>query len=320
MKEKEVLTVRKTYIKLYHGDQFFAMYRNTTAFAVVFFLQNLLQCYDDKVDTQQRTFTRIVRQFYKKNRRDLPWRQTRNPYRILVSEIMLQQTQVARVEKNYPQFLRAFPTVQALAQASTADVLKIWQGMGYNRRALALKKTAEIIVREHKGKIPSDPSLLEKLPGIGPYTARAICTFAFNAPRVFIETNIRRVYIHHFPQLENRTFKLVHDKELMPHIEATLDRKNPREWYWALMDYGSALAKDIPNPNRKSKHYVRQSKFKGSNREVRGKILKLLTEQANATEAIFKKYIVSDSLILNLLALEHEGFIQKYGKTYTIKN
>ena len=233
---------------------------------------------------------------------------------------MLQQTQVSRVEKKYPEFLHAFPNVQTLAKAPTSDVLRVWQGMGYNRRALALKKATEAIVSKYKGKVPNDPALLEKLPGIGPYTARAISTFAFNQPEVFIETNIRRVYIHHFFSLGHPTSKLVHDTEIMPLIETTLDKKNPREWYWALMDYGAHLSKQAKNPNRKSAHYVRQPKFKGSNREVRGKILKLLTERRIVTESTLTKSIPHDNLAPNLTALEREGFIQKHGKIYTIKN
>lgn len=273
-------------------------------------------CYDGRVNVQEKKFIRTIKAFYRKGRRDLPWRTTTDPYKILLSEVMLQQTQVARVEKKYPEFLRAFPTVRTLAKAGVVDILRVWQGMGYNRRALALKKIAESMVREHNGKVPNDPMLLKKFPGIGQYSARAICTFAFNQPEVFIETNIRRVYIYHFfPRSKN-----VPDKKLLPIIETTLDKRNPRKWYWALMDYGSLLAKGMPNPNRKSKHYTKQSKFKGSNREVRGKILKLLTEQSTATESMLKKSIHrSDSLLVNLAALEREGFIQKHGKTYHIK-
>lgn len=227
---------------------------------------------------------------------------------------MLQQTQVSRVEKKYPEFLRAFPTVKKLANAPTSEVLKVWQGMGYNRRALALKRAAEGIVVEHKGKIPSDPELLEALPGIGHYTARAVCAFAFNAPYVFIETNIRRVYIHHFfPRSKN-----VPDKKLLPLIEETLDRKNPREWYTALMDYGSTLPKTTLNPNRQSKHYIKQKPFRGSNREVRGKILKLLTEEGSKTLPALTKHIQHPSLADNLTALAKEGFIRKEGRTFSL--
>jgi len=266
------------------------------------------------VNDQEKEFVRTVRQFYRKNRRDLPWRETSDPYKILVSEVMLQQTQVSRVGKKYPEFLRVFPTVKKLASAPTSEVLKVWQGMGYNRRALALKRAAEGIVVEHKGKVPNNPELLEMLPGIGHYTARAIVAFAFNTPHVFIETNIRRVYIHHFfPRA-----KSVPDKKLLPLIEATLDRKNPREWYAALMDYGSTLPKTTLNPNRQSKHYVKQKPFKGSNREVRGKILKLLTAEGGKTLPALTKHIQYPSLADNLAALAKEGFIRKEGRTFSL--
>lgn len=270
------------------------------------------------MNAQQKKFVDIVRQFYRANRRDLPWRKTTNPYKILVSEIMLQQTQVARVEKKYPEFLRAFPTVHALAKAPAADVLRVWQGMGYNRRALALKKTAEIIVREYRGKISNDPTLLEKLPGIGPYTARAICTFAFNQSEVFIETNIRRVYIHHFFSLGHSVSKLINDKELLPLIEATLDHKDPREWYYALMDHGAQLPKQMKNPNRKSAHYTKQSKFKGSNREARGMILRLLAVHTAMTKNTLAKNVAEEKLGPSLVALETEGFIKKVGRKFTL--
>lgn len=225
------------------------------------------------------TFSAIVKNYYKKYGRDLPWRHTTDPYRIVVSEIMLQQTQVSRVLIKYPEWLKKFPTWKSLALASTADVIKSWQGLGYNRRALALKKIAEKVVGEYKDRLPNNPEVLETFPGIGPATARSICAFAFNLPVVFIETNIRRVYIHHFfgDQLK------VADTELLPLIEKTLDRKNSREWYWALMDYGSYLVKQVENPNRKSKHYSKQSKFEGSRRQVRGEILKLLKFQSSVT-------------------------------------
>ena len=218
-------------------------------------------------------FKKMVWDYYRANRRDFPWRRNINPYRVLVSEIMLQQTQVSRGEVKYKEFLKKFPSFRALAKASNADVLIAWQGLGYNRRALYLKRTAEVVVNEHKGKLPDDPATLVKLPGIGIYTAGAVCAFAFNKPVVFIDTNVRRVFIHHF--FNNR--EGVTDAELVPLVEATLDKENAREWYSALMDYGSMLGAKEENANKRSAHYVKQSKFEGSLRQVRGKIIKLLT-------------------------------------------
>lgn len=229
---------------------------------------------------QLKTFSRFkhtIENFYKKNKRDLPWRNTINPYHILVSEIMLQQTQVSRVLVKYPEFLQAFPDLENLASASLPKLLGVWQGMGYNRRALYLQKTARLIRKNFNGEIPKDPLVLKTFPGIGENTAGSVVVFSHNIPFVFIETNIRRVFIHHF--FSNKD--TVHDKQIIPLIQQTLDQKNPREWYYALMDYGSHLAKTIQNPNRKSTHYVIQSKLQGSVREVRGKILKILLTEGS---------------------------------------
>lgn len=219
-------------------------------------------------------FRRIVRDYYRDNRRPMPWRDDHSPYSVVVSEIMLQQTQVARVLEKYPLFMHAFPDFEALAATSTTSILAVWQGMGYNRRALNLQKLAQQIIQGHGGRLPQDPQRLLQLPGIGPGTAGSIAAFAFNIPVVFIETNIRRVIIHHF--FHDHTE--VADTDLLPVIERSLDRTNPREWYYALMDYGAYLAKIVPNPNRRSKHYVVQSKFEGSDRQIRGAIIRLLLE------------------------------------------
>ncbi len=257
-------------------------------------------------------FEKIIWAYYKKHGRRLDWRKTRDPYKIFISEVMLQQTQVPRVVTKYPEFIRKFPDFKALARASNADVLKVWQGMGYNRRALFLKRAAEEVMRNYNGRLPDDPEQLVKLPGIGPATAASICTFAFNRPVIFIETNIRAVFIHEF--FKNR--RKVHDDELLPFIEKSLDRKNPREWYYALMDYGSMLKKS-GNPSRKSKHHVKQSKFEGSDRQLRGKIIKLLVSRSY-TESQLIKRIQSRKTRVLLLKLQQEGFITKKGKTYSV--
>jgi len=224
-------------------------------------------------DAEIAAFRKRVLAFYRQHgRHDMLWRHTDDPYRILVSEIMLQQTQVGRVTEKYPEFLAAFPDFAALARAPQSAVVAAWQGMGYNRRAIALKRCAEKVVGEYGGTLPRDPDVLATFPGIGPATASSICAFAFNLPVIFIETNIRRVFIHSFfPDEEN-----VSDRELLPFVEHALDREHPREWYWALMDYGTALKKTVPNPNRRSTAYVKQAPFAGSDRRIRGKILKIL--------------------------------------------
>src|SRR3989344_2854344 len=192
-------------------------------------------------------FRSEVYSFYRRNKRALPWRLTKNPYHILVSEIMLQQTQVDRVKPKYREFLKIFPTIRALAASPLSKVLWTWSGLGYNRRAAALKKCAEEIMRGYKGRIPDTMEELDALPGVGHHTAGAIMAFAFNKPVVFIETNIRSVFIHHFFQKREK----VSDLELEPLIAQTLDRRAPRRWYSALMDYGSALKRRIDNPSRR---------------------------------------------------------------------
>jgi A/G-specific adenine glycosylase len=264
-------------------------------------------------------FKKIVWDFYhKEGRHDLPWRKTKNPYKIIVSEIMLQQTQVARVVEKYSLFLKTFPTISALADAPLAQVLMVWQGMGYNRRALALHRLAKEIITSRKGKIPHTRTELEALTGIGPYTAGAIRAFAFNEPEVFIETNIRRVFIHHFFP---RTLS-VSDKEIFPLVQKTLEHKNPREWYFALMDYGTHLSKVTKNPNTKSAHYVKQKKFEGSHRQLRGRVLKFLNTKGKCTLASCARAleIEQKKLSVALSELTREGFIEHHGKNYFIKN
>jgi A/G-specific adenine glycosylase len=234
------------------------------------------------------TFQKKVLDFYKKEGRDLPWRKTKNPYHILVSELMLQQTQANRVVGKYQLFIKQFPTAKVLSLASNKEVLTLWQGLGYNRRALYLKKAATIIA---KTRFPNTEEGLVALPGVGSYTARAILSFAYNKPAVFIETNIRTAFIYHF--FPHR--KKVSDKELMPCIKASLYHANPRVWYWALMDYGTWLKKNAPNQNKKSRHYIKQSPFFGSQRELRGLIIKNLTVHKKRTLQHFTQSLPAPS-------------------------
>lgn len=252
-------------------------------------------------------FKKVIWDFYKKNKRDLPWRNTNDPYKILVSEVMLQQTQSYRVIPKYKSFIKEFPTVQALAKASVQAVLTEWQGLGYNRRALYLKQCAEKISQEFNGKFPKDIKTLCILPGIGKATAGDILAFAWNIPAIVIETNIRSVFIHLFFQDKEK----IGDAEIIPLIEATLDQKNPREWYWALFDYGAELKKNITNPSRKSKHYTRQSMFVGSFRQKRGTILKLLLQKPRTKKEIQKILEYDDNIVSKILsALKGEGFVK----------
>ena len=244
-----------------------------------------------------RDFRKGIYGYFKKHGRKLPWRRTREPYHIVVSEVMLQQTQVARVITKYGEFIRRFPDVGSLAAAPLAEVLRAWQGLGYNRRAVSLKRLAETVARDYKGKIPSDRRSLRRLPGIGEATSGAICAFAFNQAEVFIETNIRSVFIHHF----FRDQIGISDKQLFPVIARALDEKNPRLWYSALMDYGVHLKATLPNPSRHSSHYSRQSRFEGSDRQVRARIVRLLLEKPH-TLTQFKEALSVDMRRLKRIA------------------
>jgi A/G-specific adenine glycosylase len=255
-------------------------------------------------------FQSHIYDYYHNNGRSFLWREEVDPYSIVVSEIMLQQTQTQRVIEKFVSFRQLFPTLEALAQASTKDVITAWQGLGYNRRGLALQKIAQIVVDEYDGNLPDSPETLQTFPQIGPNTAGSICAFAFNKPTVFIETNIRTVFIYSF-------FKdalSVSDKQIHSLVEQTLDAENPRDWYYALMDYGVMLKKSLPrDPNKNSKHYSKQSKFEGSERQIRGMILRLLTQNneysfdqlCNAIER------PAERIQRNLNALVTEGFVKQ---------
>jgi A/G-specific adenine glycosylase len=262
-------------------------------------------------------FQRLIYGYYNLHRRDLPWRHTTNPYNIVVSEMMLQQTQVERVKEKYKEFIEAFPDFNALARASLKEVLAVWQGLGYNRRALALKQLAEEVISSYGGEMPKDAEELCKLPGIGKATAGEILAFAFNIPTIFIETNIRRVYIHEFFDGEEN----VEDIKILPLVEATLDKENPREWYWALMDYGSMLKKKVENPNRRSCHYTKQSPFNGSDRRIRGIVLRTLLKKTYATEKeLLREAVIDQERLAGILGkMAEEGLIREKDGLYSIE-
>ena len=261
-------------------------------------------------------FRQIIYAYYNKYARDLPWRNINDPYRILVSEIMLQQTRIERVLQKYPLFIKTFPDFITLAHASLQEVLIVWQGMGYNRRALALHKIAQIVAIEHNSILPSSLPELIALPGIGKTTASAIMAFAFNQPVSFIETNIRSVFIYFFFPHQTK----VKDAEIFPFIEKTLDSANPRAWYYALMDYGTMLKKNYPNPGRKSAHYHTQSPFQGSDRQIRGMILRALTHKHALSIAQLLQHLHDDPTRTQriLAQLLKEGFIQKHKAKYQL--
>jgi len=262
-------------------------------------------------------FIETVWSFYKaQGRHSLPWRKTKDPYRILVSEVMLQQTQVQRVIPKYEAFIERFPDVGALANAPLREVLYLWQGLGYNRRAKMLHSCAKVVSSEYAGVFPNTHKALVALPGIGPYTASAILSFAFSVATPLIETNVRSVYLHHF--FKDKT--QVSDTELLQYIERTLDTENVRTWYWALMDYGAHIKKEYGNPNAQSSHYTKQSVFKGSDRQIRGAILRTLTAASHSRVKLHSVLASFEDIRIDaqLHNLMDEGMIVKKGRIYML--
>ena len=266
-------------------------------------------------------FSDLILSYYRHYGRDLPWRRTTDPYSILISEIMLQQTQVERVAPKYTFFIDKFKTIDCLASAPLSAVLSAWSGLGYNRRAINLQKTAIILKDEYSSSVPADPAILERLPGIGKATASAICAYAFNMPVVYIETNIRRIFIHYFFQDQDD----IHDTDILPIIRDALYQDNPGEWYSALMDYGTFLKKRLNNPNKRSRHYTRQTPFAGSDREIRGSALRLLLERKEIEKNDFISLLTDTNnretgRIKRVLSdLKEEGFVREDAGVYSIK-
>ena len=263
-----------------------------------------------------RGFRRTVYGYFDTHCRDLPWRRTTDPYHIYVSEIMLQQTQVDRVTPKYEVFVTNFPSWEALAEEPFDGVLRAWQGLGYNRRARALHEAAKQVVREFGGELPDNAETLRSLPGIGPATAASISAFAFDRPAVFIETNIRAVFIHHFFDEPVP----VPDSDILPLVEQTLDRRGPRRWYSALMDYGVSIKRAHANPSRRSSHHTRQSRFEGSTRQIRGKVLALLLKEPSLTLRTIERRIDDPRKRTRTVMerLREEGLIVREGVRYRI--
>lgn len=261
-------------------------------------------------------FRELIWGHYRHHGRDMPWRDNPSPYRVVVSEVMLQQTQVERVTPKFLTWVERWSDFTALADASTAAVIGEWKGLGYNRRALRLQELARIVVRDYAGRLPANRATLEALPGVGPNTAGAITAYVFNQPVVFIETNIRRVFLHHFfTDAED-----VHDRELLPLIEAALDLEHPREWYWALMDYGSWLKSQVANPNRRSRHHTRQAPFAGSHRQLRGKILELCLQKPHRLKELGELTGYQEGAVERAVReLVAEGFLMQTQDRVTMK-
>ncbi len=271
-------------------------------------------------------FQRKVKAAGKEHHRDLPWRYIDDPYAVLVSEVMLQQTQVKRVLDYWPRFMRIFPTVDALAAAEVSLVLEMWQGLGYNRRALALKRCAETCSRDYQGKLPNTREDLLALPGIGPATAGGVLAFAYQKPALYLETNVRAVFLHElFPGECD-----VSDKLIEPLVLESCPSDDPRGWYYALLDYGAFLKATEANPSRRSKHYSKQSKFEGSRRQKRAEILRILLASEGLTksrinielarfEREHKREAPDDMLVEGILAdLVSEGFLRFENGLYSV--
>lgn len=271
-------------------------------------------------------FTALVREQGQILYRDLPWRDTRDPYEVLVSEVMLQQTQVVRVLSKWEEWLERFPTVDALAAAPLAAVLERWKGLGYNRRAVALKRAAEECSELYGGILPVDEAALVALPGIGPATASGVRAFAHNLPGVYLETNVRAVVLHEFfPDREG-----VPDREIIPIVQATCDPLDPRGWYYALLDYGAHLKRTNPNPSRRSKHHTTQSRFEGSHRQKRSWLLRAVMDTpgisigllalalSDEEEAAGRPQVSGETVRSILAELASEGFVRDVGDAWFV--
>jgi len=256
-------------------------------------------------------FREIILDYYNNYGRNFSWRETSDPYRILLSELMLQQTQTERAAPKYAAFIERWPDFNALSEAPFSEILILWKGLGYNRRAMALKQIALTAVGQYGGTLPSTYEELITLPMVGPAAASAVLAFSFNQPALYLETNIRRVLLHFFFQNEEK----VHDRELYKLLEAVLVKEDPKSWYYALMDYGVVLKKMVKNPNRRSAHYTKQPAFENSNRQIRGQILTVFTEKG----LVRKKELYSflnfppEKIDKCLTDLQHEGFVIPLG-------
>jgi A/G-specific adenine glycosylase len=267
-------------------------------------------------------FRKAVLDYYEiSGRHTLPWRLNTAPWPVLVSEFMLQQTQIERVIPYWNRWMGLWPEPADLAAVPLADALREWNGLGYNRRGRFLWECARRITGEYGGVVPDSPEKLITLPGVGAYTAGAVACFAYDYPAVFIETNIRAALIHFFFAGRER----VHDAELTGILKESLPEESlrgensPRVWYWALMDYGAALKKAAPNPNRRSAHYSRQSRIEGSFRQRRGAVLRSLVAEgpASAETLAERTGIDPGGLYGALAALEKDFMIACDGGMYS---
>lgn len=248
-------------------------------------------------------FRELVWQESRSLYRDMPWRDEPTFYYVLVSEIMLQQTQVPRVLIKFTELIATFPTIEALASAKLADVLRAWSGLGYNRRAKFLHEAAKYVVVNGQPNTRSD---LTKLPGVGTNTAAALMNYVYEVPTPYIETNIRTVFLHHFFTESTD----VTDAEILERVNQTIDSEHPRQWFWAIMDYGTLLKGQRAGRLQQSKHYKRQTPLKGSVREVRGQIIKELTQQPFSDRELRNILSADDRFEKALTGLVADGLVR----------
>lgn len=257
-------------------------------------------------------FQKKIFLFYKKNRRELPWRNTTDPYKILLSEFMLQQTQVKRVVLYYEKWIAKWPSIESLASASLPEVLQMWMGLGYNNRAINLYKTSRIIVNEFNGNVLLAMTHYKELPGIGKYTSQAVQIFSTNVDLVTVDTNIRRIFLSEFTLPTTTT-----DRQLWSFAEACLPGGKSREWHNALMDYG-ALHLTAQKTGIKPKTH--QSSFEGSTRQIRAKILRCLLQKPMSSSALEQTIQLDKKQLKPILEkLIHEKIIMKRNNLFQLK-
>ncbi|NTU58207.1 MAG: Fe-S cluster assembly protein HesB [Chlorobiaceae bacterium] len=252
-------------------------------------------------------FREKIFEFYRHKGRVFPWRLTRDRYAVMVSEIMLQQTQADRVVPRFTAWMERFPDVSALAAASLRDVLQLWSGLGYNARGQRLHRAAAIIVEEYGGRVPSDPSILIRLPGLGPYSSRSIPIFADNFDMATVDTNIRRVLIH-----ELRLPESITPAGMLQVAGDILPKGRSRDWHNALMDFG---ALELTSRKTGIAPLTRQSRFKGSRRWYRGELLReLLAAGELSRQGLEERHADCRYGIGTIVdALVREGLVEEYG-------
>jgi A/G-specific adenine glycosylase len=262
-------------------------------------------------DLKVTQFQNKILQYYKKNGRDLPWRNTTDAYNILISELMLQQTQVSRVIDYYTTWLKTWPTIQHLAQANFKDVLQAWMGLGYNTRGINLHKASKIIVQHYNADVIAAMDEYKKIPGVGKYTSQAVKIFSTNADIVTVDTNIRRIFIHEFDLSQD-----ISDSELWSIAQHCLPKGKSRQWHNALMDYGAMY---LTSKKTGISPKTKQSTFEGSDRQIRAQILRDLLNTPLTIHDLTQHYDhTTDRLLKILEKMKKQGIIKKEKEKYLL--